>query len=129
MTAALVAFLALHGLLHAAIWLRLPHPEPDPGKPPPFHPDHSAVLTVAHAPATVVRRLSIALALASTATYLLAAVALAVGARWAAPVAVAAALIAFALKIFYFHPWLLIGITLDVLVVLAATAGWPVTLS
>ena len=39
-TALAVALLLAHGLVHFAVWL--PHPEPDPGKPAPFAPDRSA---------------------------------------------------------------------------------------
>lgn len=118
MTALLVAFLAAHGLLHLAIWL--PHPEPDPAKPPPFHPDHSAVLAAVHTPPSATHALSMALAAAAAAAYLLAAAAVVLGAAWAVPVTVAAALAGLALKGLYFHPWLLLGIALDVLVLVLA---------
>lgn len=114
MTALLVGFLAVHGLLHLAIWL--PQPAPEPAKPPPFHPDHSAVLAAVHTPPSAVHALSLALAAATAATYLLAAGAVVWGAAWAVPVTIAAALAGLALKGLYFHPWLLLGIGLDVLV-------------
>ena len=50
-----VGFLALHGLLHLAVWL--PKPAPDPAHPPPFDPDHSEVLTAVHVPLQAVRSL------------------------------------------------------------------------
>jgi hypothetical protein len=121
MTALLVAFLAAHGLLHLAIWL--PHPEPDPAKPPPFQPDHSAVLAAVHAPPSAVHVLSMGLAAAAAAAYLLAATAVVWGAGWAVPVTVAAALAGLMLKGLYFHPWLLVGIALDLLVLVLALTG------
>ena len=111
MTVLLVGFLAVHGLLHLAVWL--PHPEPDPAKPPPFHPDHSAVLAAAHTPPAAVHALSMALAAAAAAAYLLAAAAVVLGAGWAVPVTISAALVGLTLKGLYFHPWLLLGIALD----------------
>ena len=118
MTALLVAFLAAHGLLHLAIWL--PHPEPEPAKPPPFHPDHSAVLVAAHTPPAAVHALSLALAAVTAAAYLLAAGAVVWGAGWAVPVTVTAALAGLTLKGLYFHPWLLLGIALDLFVLVLA---------
>ena len=124
MTVALVGFLAVHGLLHLAIWF--PHPEPDPGKPPPFHPDHSAVLAAVNSPRTTVHQLSLVLAAGTATTYVLAAIAVAMGAGWAAPAAVAAGLFGLLLKVLYFHPWLVLAVMLDLAVVLAGTLGWPV---
>ena len=74
-TALVVAFLAAHGLVHLAIWL--PHPEPDPERPPPFEPDHSALLTATAAPVAAVHRIAVACAVAVAAGYVLAAVAIA----------------------------------------------------
>lgn len=127
MTTFLVAgFLLLHGLLHLAVWL--PKPEPDPAKPPPFEPDHSAVLTAAHVPVKSVHALAIGLAAGTCAAYLLAAVAVALGAPFAVGVAIAAALVGLVLKGLYFHPWLSIGVLLDLGVLSAAVWEWPVAL-
>lgn len=124
-TALVVAFLVAHGLLHLAIWL--PHPEPDPAKPPPFAPDHSGALTALALPQPTVHGISVGLAAATGAAYVVAAVALAVDASWGAPLAAAAALLGLVLKTLYFTPWLLLGLTLDVLVLTSAVAGWPVS--
>lgn len=121
-----VGFLALHGLLHLAVWL--PKPEPDPVKPPPFEPDHSAVLTAAHVPVKATHSLAIGLAAGACAAYLLAAVAVAIGGSWAIGIAVAAALLGLVLKGLYFHPWLSVGVLLDLGVLSAALWEWPVAL-
>lgn len=121
-----VGFLALHGLLHLAVWL--PKPAPDPAKPPPFEPDHSAVLTAVHVPVRSVHKLAIGLATAACAAYLLAAVVVAVGSSWAVGVAVVAALLGLVLKGLYFHPWLSVGVLLDLGVLTAALWEWPVAL-
>ena len=126
MTTVLVAgFLVAHGLIHLAIWL--PHPPSDPDKPPPFVPDHSAVLTRV-APRRATHRLSVGLAVAAGAGFALAGVAVATSAGWAAGAAVAAALAGLTLKLVFFHPWLLVGILLDLAVLGSATVGWPVSL-
>lgn len=125
-TVLVVGFLVLHGLLHLAVWL--PKPAPDPAKPPPFEPDHSAVLTAVHLPVRSVHALAIGLAAGSCGAYLLAAVAVALGASWAAGLAVAAALLGLVLKGLYFHPWLSVGVLIDLGVVAAAWWEWPVAL-
>jgi hypothetical protein len=125
-TALVVAFLAAHGLVHLAIWL--PHPEPDPERPPPFEPDHSALLTATAAPVEAVHRLSVGGAVAVAATYVLAALAVAVGAPGAVGVTVLAASLGLALKALFFHPWLSFGVAIDLGVLAGALAGWPVSL-
>ena len=59
----LVCYLAVHGLLHLAIWL--PHPQPDPETSPPFRPDHSGVLTAVAVSATTTHTLSVLMAIAA----------------------------------------------------------------
>lgn len=125
-TALLVVFLVAHGLVHLAVWWP---PEPEPAeKPPPFHPDHSALLTHTRAPATTTRQLSKVLAGVTAAAYVVAALGVATGAAWAAPAAVTAAAVGLVLKALYFHPWLSLGVVLDLLVLTSALAGWPVAL-
>ena len=128
MTGVLLAgFLAAHGLLHLAIWM--PQVDPQSSNPPPFRPDHSPVLTATAAPEAAVRQLSVAFAAGAAATYLLTAVAVALDLAWVVPVAVLAALLGLVLKAFFFHPWLSVGVLLDVGVLMAALLDWPVTLS
>jgi hypothetical protein len=124
-TLLLVAFLAAHGLVHLAVWL--PEPDPEAEKPPPFAPDHSAVLTVAAVPQRTAHRLAVALAWFVASAYVLGAVLVAFDAAWAAPVLVVAASAGLALKALYFNPWLSLGVLLDALVLSAAVAGWPVS--
>lgn len=125
-TALLVGFLILHGLLHLAIWM--PHPAQDPDKPPPFVPDHSALLTVVKVRTDTTARLARALALATASAYLLAGSMVGLDAPWAAPTAVTAAALGLALKALFFHPWLTVGVLLDVTVLMSAVTDWPIAL-
>lgn len=124
MTALVVVFLVAHGLLHLGIWL--PKPAPGDGKQPPFEPDHSAVLTRVM-PEARTHRVAIVLAWVSAVAYVLAGVAVAVDVA-AAPVAVFAAVSGLLLKALFFHPWLSIGVLLDLGVLSSALFGWPVSL-
>jgi hypothetical protein len=127
MTALLLAgFLTAHGLVHLAVWL--PHPTPDPGRPAPFQPDRSALLTVAAVPKAGARRISEILAVAAAAALVLAGVAVAFGVGEAVPFAVLGAVLGLLLKALFFHPWLSLGIALDLLVLAMALGSWPVPL-
>jgi hypothetical protein len=128
MTALVLAgFLVAHGLVHLAVWM--PHPAPEPGKPaPPFAPDHSALLTVVAVPAVRARRLSESLAVATAAALVLAGVAVAFGVGEAVPLAVAGASLGLVLKALFFNPWLTLGVALDLLVLAMALGSWPVPL-
>jgi hypothetical protein len=124
-TVLLVGFLGVHGLLHLAVWL--PKTD-DPERPQPFEPDHSSVLTAAGVEERTTHTLAIGLAAGAAATYVLAAIAVASNVSWAIAIAVSAALLGIALKVLYFHPWLSVGVLLDVLVLSAALVEWPVSL-
>lgn len=126
-TLLVVGFLLAHGFVHFMVWI--PHPQPDPAKPAPFAPDHSAVLTMASVPATTTRQLSVVLATASGGAFILAGLAVAFGGRWAVPVAVVAGVVGLVLKVVFFNPWLTLGIALDALVLSAALAEWPASLT
>jgi len=121
-TTLLAVFLVLHGLLHLGIWI----PRPKPDAPAPFVPDRSALLTAAAVPRTAAHALSVTLAAVTAAAFVAAGVAIAFDAAWSVPLAVAAALTGLALKLLFFHPWLIIGVLLDLTVLTAATTGWPV---
>lgn len=121
-----VAFLVAHGLLHLAIWL--PRPEPDPDRPPPFEPDHSGVLTALHVPTTTTHRLSTTIAVVAAVSYVVAGLGVALSTSWVVGATVVAAVVGIVLKAVYFHPWLTIGLALDGLVLSAALASWPIAL-
>ena len=123
-TTLVVAFLLAHGLVHFAIWL--PHPDPDPATSAPFAPDHSAVLTKTSVPQATARKVSTTLAVAAGVGFVLTGLAVAIDAAWAVPVAVIASLLGLGLKALFFNPWLLIGVALDVGVLVGALT-WPWT--
>lgn len=118
-----VAFLAVHGLVHLAVWL----PKPEPDKPTPFAPDHSAVMTAVHVPTGTTHRTAVGLAVATAVAFLLAAAAVALDVL-VVPTLVAAAVLGLVLKALYFNPWLSLGVLLDVLVLTTALWGWPISL-
>jgi hypothetical protein len=124
-TALIAVFLIVHGLLHLAVWL----PPPDPEKAPPFDPGRSRVLTVSHVSALAARRTAAGLAVTACALYIVAGAAVVFGSEWTPGIAVAAAVAGLVLKVLYFNPWLLVGIGLDAIVLLAALAEWPFALS
>lgn len=97
----LAAFLVTHGLLHLAIWL------PAPSSTAPFDPRRSWALP-GHGP--------VPLAELTALLYVAAGVTVA-----ATPaIAIAAAVAGLALKVLWFHPWLLLGIAIDLAVIGAA---------
>jgi hypothetical protein len=108
------------------VWI--PHPQPDPARPAPFAPDHSAVLTMASVPAATTRQLAVVLATTAGGAFILAGLAVAFGGGWAVPVAVVAAVVGLVLKAIFFNPWLTLGVALDALVLGAALVEWPVSL-
>jgi hypothetical protein len=81
------------------------------------------------APVGATARLARALAVATTAAYLLAAAAVGGDATWAASAAITAAALGLALKALFFHPWLSVGVLLDVAVLMSALIGLPVALT
>lgn len=125
-TIIVVAFLVAHGLLHLAIWL--PHSEPDPDRPPPFEPDHSALLTATAAPVETIHRVAVGAAVAVAVTYVLAATVIGVDAPGAVGVTVVAATLGLVQKALFFHPWLSLGVLIDAGVFAGALVGWPISL-
>jgi hypothetical protein len=122
----LAAFLAVHGLLHLAIWMP-PAPSPDEHRAP-FAPDRSALLTASKVEQTTVHVWAVRLAVAAAASYLGAAILLATGSDWALGAAALAATVGLILKTVYFHPWLTMGVVIDGLVLTTALLEWPTAL-
>ncbi|MFC7259317.1 hypothetical protein [Streptomyces lutosisoli] len=120
-TALVSGFLVVHGLLHPGTWTA---PVPS-GKPPPFDPGHSWALTAAHVSAAPVRAASLALSWYTALLYVVAGVGVVAGSDWWAGTAIVAAASGLVLKTIWFHPWLTVGILLDMGVIVAVASSWP----
>ena len=126
-SALLVALLIAHGLVHLAIWL--PHPLADAENPPPFRPDHSALLTTSPVTQAVTHRLSVVLATGAATGYVVAGVAVATSVPGATTMVAAAAGLGLAVKALLFYPLLTLGVLINAALLVAAVSGWPVSLT
>lgn len=123
----LAGFLVLHGLIHASYLS--PRPAPAPGAPAwPFELGRSWLLSPLGVPEHAIRILGMALVAVGVIAFVLAALAtLAVGLPASAwqPLVVVGAIASLALLGLYFHPWLVLGIAIDVVLVIAVwQADW-----
>ena len=120
----LAVFLIVHGLIHGAIYA-IPKAADEKA---PFDPGHSwalASLGVAVRPA---RLTATTLAWLCAGLFALAGVLLLAGVGGWTATAVAAVVIALVLKVGYFHPWLSLGVLLDLGVLAAIATQWPASL-
>lgn len=113
-------FLVAHGLVHIAIY---GSPQ-EPSRPAPFDPGRSWALEAQGMDAATTRSASLALALATAAAFGAAGFMVMIGAG-GATAAFVAAVMGLTLKAFWFHPWLLLGIAIDLSVLAAVLSGWP----
>jgi hypothetical protein len=116
-------FLIAHGALHPAIYT-IPF---DPSKAA-FNPGRSWALAAVHVAEPPTRTFSAALSVLAGVLFLLSGVALLVSSSMWIPLAASGAMTGLVLKGLYFHPWLIAGVLIDVVVLWAATAGWPPSL-
>jgi hypothetical protein len=115
---AFAVFLIVHGLLHPAIY------GPPPSSDAPWNTAQSWVLSRSGSAAR--RTVAVVLSVVTAVGYLFTGVALLVGADWWGPMAIIASVLSLVLLVGYFHPWLSLGVLLDVMIIWAALAGWPV---
>ncbi|KAF5992376.1 hypothetical protein [Streptomyces sp. WAC00263] len=113
-------FLIAHGLLHPGIWAA-----PVPADRFRFDPGRSWALTAVHASAAPARAAALALAWYTALLYVVAGAGAAVSSGWWPGVAIVAASSGLALKALWFHPWLAVGVLLDVGAVVAVICSWP----
>lgn len=118
------AFLVAHGLVHAAIYAAA---KPAPGKAP-FDPSRSWALSAAHVGLGTAREASVRLAWLTAGLFSLAGAALLADVALWATVAAAAAVVGLFLKVTWFHPWLTVGVLLDVGIAWATVGRWPPSL-
>jgi hypothetical protein len=121
-------FLVAHGLIHLGFVSSRP-PATAGGPPWPFDLASSWILRPLGAGSEVTRRIGMALVAATIAGFALAGVALAASlpvSIWTAGVAVGA-LGSIALLVLFFHPWLVIGLAIDAVLLWAVLGrGWIV---
>lgn len=115
----ITTFFITHGLVHLAIYATPPSSD----KPAPFDPSRSWAL--GGTSTTWSRSASVALACAVAAAYSAAGLMVAIDAPAAAAVAGLAAVLGLVLKGLWFHPWLTLGVALDIAVAVAAVQAWP----
>jgi hypothetical protein len=109
-----------HGLVHTAVWAT---PTKEGGMP--FDPKRSWALSALGLGPSA-RSLAVALALLATAAFVAVGIGVWAGQGWWRPLAVASAAGSFALMALYFHPWLSVGVLLDVAIFAALVwTAWP----
>jgi hypothetical protein len=122
----IAALLLAHGAIHASFLSPRP-PAPAGGPPWPFELARSWVLTPLGIQPATIRLLGIALVVATIAAFALASLAT-IGwlpADLWGPVSAAAAIASLALLVLFFHPWLVLGLAIDLGLLWAVlVAGW-----
>ncbi|MGH2826182.1 MAG: hypothetical protein ACRDKF_04345 [Actinomycetota bacterium] len=121
----LAGFLIAHGLIHAAIYA-IPK---DPDKPAPFDPNNSWAFAAVHVAERPARIFGMRVSWLTALLFTGAGIALLVHSSLWVSIAVCAAVLGLLLKGLFFHPWLIIGVLIDIGFVWAATAGWPASLT
>jgi hypothetical protein len=117
------AFLVAHGLVHLGIWVT----PKDPIRPAPFDPSHSWIVSP-HSGEVAARSVSVALGCAIAATFCAAGWMVLLSASGTGGLLLLASVTALALKALWFHPWLVLGVAIDIAIVLAVLVGWPASL-
>ena len=118
---AVVAFLIVHGFVHAAVWAA---PKPA-DQPAPFDPAHSWALAAAHIAAPAARTASLTLAWLAAGLFAAAGCALALDITAWTSLAVLGATVGLLLKGLWFNRWLSLGVALDLGVIAAVASNWP----
>ncbi len=122
----LAALIAGHGLIH--LGFVSPRPAPSPGAPPwPFDAERSWLLGAVGLDAGVARALAWVLVATLVAGYVVAALAAipVLPASLFAPATVVGSVASLLLLLVFFHPWLVIGVAIDAVLLWAVVgAGW-----
>lgn len=113
-------FFVAHGPVHAAAWA-----SPTKRGSMPFDPKHSWALSTLGLGPTA-RSVAITLALLATAAFVAVGIGVWIGQGWWRPLAIGSAAGSFALMVLCFHPWLSLGVLLDVGIFAALLwTAWP----
>lgn len=119
------AFLLAHGLLHVSYLS--PRPPATAGGPPwPFELHRSWLLSPLGVTPVLNRLIGLALVAATAGAFALAAIVVlgVVPAALWAPAVTLGAVASAALLVLFFHPWLVIGLAIDAVLLWAALGGW-----
>jgi hypothetical protein len=115
------AFLILHGLVH----LGYVTPKPDDPRYP-FAPQRTWVVTTAHVDTSIAKPVFVALASLTVLAFTLAGIGVIVGAGWWQGLAVTGAIASLVALVLGFHPWLVLGVAIDLAIIAGVVAQWPV---
>ena len=130
MTLVLAVFLAAHGLMHVSYLTPAP-PRTADGPPWPFDLGRSRLTTALGVDPAVVRRLGIPLVAATIGLFLASALATLgwLPASWWSALVVGGASTSLVTLMLFFHPWQVLGIAIDAILLWAVrAAGWvPLT--
>jgi hypothetical protein len=121
----LAGFLIGHGLIHPGIYAVPKNPD----KPAPFDPNHSWALAAVHLAERQARSFSVTVSWLTALLFVGAGVAVLVQSSLWVAIAVCAAALGLLFKGLFFHPWLILGVLIDIGVLWAAAAGWPGSLT
>ena len=117
------AFLILHGLVH--LGYATPKPE-DPKYP--FVPERAWFVAAARLEAPTARALFLTVASLTILAFAAAGIGVFMGAGWWPAFAVAGSVSSLVVLVLGFHPWLVLGVAIDLAILAAVAAGWPAAL-
>jgi hypothetical protein len=114
-------FLMLHGAIH------LGYATPDPDDPRyPFSPDRAWIGAALRLDRATTRAFLVSVAGVTVAAYAVSAVGVLLGATWWQPFAIAGSIASLAALLLAFHPWLALGVAIDVAIIVSvASTHWP----
>jgi hypothetical protein len=115
----LAGFLIAHGLIHAAIYA-IPK---NPDKPAPFDPSYSWAFAAGDVAERPTRTFGVRVSWLTALLFAGAGIALLVNSSLWVSMAICAAALGLLLKGLFFHPWLILGVLIDIALVWAATTA------
>ena len=117
-------FLIAHGLVH--LLYLAPRPETDPNYP--FVPEERWLARAIGLQPSTAKAIAGALAVACAIAFVIAGISLLASAEVWEPAAVVASLISLVLMLLFFHPWLMLGIAIDVAII-GSVLSWHIPAS
>jgi hypothetical protein len=125
----LAAFLAAHGLIHASYLTPAP-PRTAEGPPWPFHLDGSWITAALGLDPALIRPVGLMLAAATVGLFVASALATLgwLPASWWSALVIGAASLSLVMLAAFFHPWLVLGMVIDLVLLWAVlVVGWAPT--